>query len=154
MGLVSAGWQALSEDQCVIDLAPDGIIESGRARAGCAETRRSAVPSLVADRAPRFEAVDKVAWDLSKWVAHSPAELNRIVLLEPPDGSELVWESLTEAEVIGGLTTHTTWLQRQDAFAPTVLPPLVKLGMTFPASECASTPTRLAGARGRSAPER
>ena len=89
-------------------------------------------PPLVADEAPRFVALDKVAWDLGAAAAHAPATLDRIVLLQPPGGSEPIWEPLAEAEVIGALAGHATWFQRQDAFAPSVLPGLVKLGMSVP----------------------
>ena len=43
--------------------------------------RGAASPALVSGRAPRFEAADKVAWNLGERVAHSPAALERIVLL-------------------------------------------------------------------------
>lgn len=132
MGLVTAGWDALSEDQCVIDLDREGRHRVWPGPSWVRLKHGAPSPPLVTGRAPRFEAVDKVAWDLGKRVAHSPADLDRIVLLEPPGGSELVWEPLAEAEVIGALAKHATWLQRQDAYAPAVLPPLVKLGMSVP----------------------
>ena len=132
MGLVAAGWEALSEDQCVIDLDLDGRHRVWPGPSWVRLKHGAALPPLVEGRPPRFEAVDKVAWDLGERVAHAPAALDRIVLLEPPGGDELVWEPLAEAEVIGALTNHTTWLQRQDAYAPAVLPRLVKLGMSVP----------------------
>ena len=87
MGLVAAGWQALSEDQCTIDLAPDGRHRIWPGPSWVRLKRGAALPALVAGRAPRFEAVDKIAWDLAEYVAHSPARLDRIVLLEPPGRS-------------------------------------------------------------------
>jgi len=132
MGLVAAGWEALSEDQCVISLEASKRHCVWPGPNWVRLKRGAQSPQLVAGRAPRFEALDKVAWDFGERIAHSPAELDRIVLLEPPGGSERVWEPLTESEVIGALAKHTTWLQQQDAYAGTVLPQLVKLGMSVP----------------------
>ena len=75
MGLVAAGWEALSEDQCV-DRPRRRRWSSSLARPelGAAEARRAATTAC-RRQAPRFEAVDKIAWDLGNWVAHSPATL-------------------------------------------------------------------------------
>lgn len=129
MGLSAAGWDAVSEDQCSIEImsAPAARIWPGpswvRLKHG------SPPPALVADRAPRFEALDKVGWDLGDRVAHAPARLSRIVLLEPPGGGDVVWERLPEPAVIGGLLRQATWMKRQDEYAATVLPALAKLAM-------------------------
>ena len=132
MGLVAAGWDALSEDQCVIDLDAKGRHRVWPGPNWVRLKHGAVPPPLLVGRSPRFEAVDKVAWDLDRWVAHSPAALDRIVLLEPPGGSELVWEPLAEPEVIGALARNATWFQRQDDFAEAVLPLVVKLGMSVP----------------------
>jgi hypothetical protein len=132
MGLVAAGWQALSEDQCVVDLDPSGQHRVWPGPSWARLKRGASLPPLVVEQPSRFETVDKVAWDLGEQVAHSPADLDRIVLLEPPGGNDLTWEPLAEAEVIGALARHATWMQGADAFAPTVLPGLVKLGMSVP----------------------
>lgn len=132
-GLVAAGWDALSEDQCVVDLDADGRHRIWPGPSWVRLKREAPSPSLVAGHAPRFEALDKVAWDLRDHMAHSPAGLDRIVFLESPGGSEVVWERLDEATVIGALAKYTTWFQRQDDYAPAVLPALVKLAMSAPA---------------------
>jgi hypothetical protein len=132
MGLVAAGWDAVSEDQCVIDLDPAGDHRIWPGPSWVRLKHGSPAPALVRGRTPRFEAADKIAWDLDAHVAHSPAALDRIVLLDPPGGDELVWEPLAESEVIGALLKQATWLQREDAYAQAVLPHLVKLGMSVP----------------------
>jgi hypothetical protein len=132
MGLAAAGWDALSEDQCAVDLDLAGRHRVWPGPSWVRLKHGAARPPLVAGETPRFESVDKVAWHLGLRAAHAPAELARIILLEPPGGSEPVWEPLSEAEVIGALTAHATWFQRQDAYAPAVLPGLVKLGMSVP----------------------
>jgi hypothetical protein len=131
-GLVEAGWDALSEDQCVIDLDADGRHRVWPGPSWVRLKHGAAFPPLVAEQAPRFEALDKVGWDLADRVAHAPQRLGRVVVLEPPGGSELVWAPLAEPEVIGALARHATWLQCQDAFAPAVLPLVAKLGMSVP----------------------
>jgi hypothetical protein len=130
MGLVNAGWEAVSEDQCVIEL-------DGRARhrvwpgPNWVRLKHGAVlPPLVAERSPRFEALDKIAWGIGDGIAHAPAEVRRIVLLEPAGGSEVVFEPLAEPEAIGALAKSSTWFQRQEAFASQVLPLVAKLGMS------------------------
>ena len=133
MGLVATGWDALSEDQCVIDLDADGQSSSlAGPELGATEARRGCHHRFVSGQTPRFEAADKIAWDLGKCMAHSPTRLDRIVLLEPPGGTDLVWEPVAEADVIGALAGHATWFQRESDFAPAVLPRLVKLGMSVP----------------------
>ena len=123
---------ALSEDQCVIDLDLHGRHRVWPGPSWVRLKRGAPSPPLVEHAPPRFEALDKVAWDLGERVAHAPAELGRIVLLEPPGGRELVWERLAEADVISALARHATWLHDPNAFAPAVLPRLVKLGMSVP----------------------
>lgn len=132
MGLAAAGWDALSEDQCVIDLDPEGRHRIWPGPNWVRLKHGAASPALVRGRAPRFEAADKIAWDLNAHVAHSPAVLERIVLLDPPGGNGLVWEPLAASDVISALTKQATWLRRQDAYAQAVLPHLVKLGMSVP----------------------
>ncbi len=132
MGLVGAGWDALSEDQCVVDLDSGGRHRVWPGPSWVRLKHRAVLPPLVAGLPARFEALDKSAWDLGDGVAHSPARLERVVLLEAPAGSEMVWEPLAEAEVIGALAQHATWVQRADAFPSSVLPQVVKLGMSVP----------------------
>jgi hypothetical protein len=131
MGLVAAGWQAISEDQCIIDLD-----ESGQPRVWpgpswvCA--KRGAPPPLLVGE-PRFEALDKIAWDLDTWMAHSPARVARIMFLEPPGGDELLWEWLPSDAAVTRLVELATWFQNNDGFARAVLPQVVNLAMAVPA---------------------
>ena len=71
VGLDAAGWQAMSEDQCVIEPDKTAIphlarIQLGAIQAGC----RCPVP--LGQRAWRFQAVDKVAWQFNGWMARAP----------------------------------------------------------------------------------
>jgi hypothetical protein len=132
IGLVGAGWQAVSEDQCVIEVDERGrhIVWPGpnwvRLKQGA-----PAPPAPVDGR--RFEALDKVGWDLDAWMAHRPARLDRIVFLEPPGGDEPVCEPISQETAIAKLAEHATWLQKQEAFAESVLPQAVNLALHVPA---------------------
>jgi hypothetical protein len=133
MGLASTGWEAISEDQCVVDWDEFG---SHRVWPGPSWVRlKQGVPptTLVVGTAPRFEAVDKVAWDLAEWIAHAPAHFEKIVLLEPPGGDEVVWEALPPERAIPELASHVTWIQGREDFAPQTLPQVVRLTMEVPA---------------------
>ena len=133
MGLVAAGWEALTEDQCVVDLDAEGRHRVWPGPSWVRLKRGAWLPPLVAEEPPRFETVDKVAWDLARHAAHSPARVDRLVLLEPPGGNKPVWEALPEEQVIGTLVRHAGPGSRTtERFAATVLPTLVNLGMSVP----------------------
>ena len=133
MALVASGWQAISEDQCAV-----GWDETGRHRVwpgpSWVRLKQGDPPTtLVVGTKPRFEAVDKVAWDLGQWMAHAPAQLEKIVLLEPPGGDEIVWEPLPTQQAIAELAKHITWIKSEEDFAPSSLPQVVRLAMEVPA---------------------
>ncbi|HZT91508.1 MAG TPA: hypothetical protein VFA05_05655 [Gaiellaceae bacterium] len=134
MGLVAAGWSAISEDQCVVTWDGGG---SHRLWPGPTWVRLKqgvAPRTLVVGTAPRFEALDKVAWDLSPWIAHEPARLERLVILEPPGGDEIVWEPVAPQNVIPLLAGQVTWFQSESDFARAALPQVVRLAMEVPAT--------------------
>jgi hypothetical protein len=133
MGLVAAGSRAISEDQCVIDLDSSGAHRIWPGPSWVRLKQGTPPASLVAGTAPRFEALDKVAWDLGEWMAHGPARLERIVLLEPPGGDETVWEPVARDAAIARLAPHATWFNDQEAYARSVLPHIVGLAMAVPA---------------------
>lgn len=131
VGLIGAGWQAISEDQCVIE--PD---ETGDYRIwpGYNWVRfKQGVPPVSPVSERRFEAVDKVAWQLDGWMARAPARLDRIVFLEPPGGDEPLWEPVSSDDAITAVTRQSTWLHNQDSFIPVVLPQIVNLAVRVPA---------------------
>lgn len=133
MGLAAAGWQAVSEDQCAIDLDPEGRHRVWPGPSWVRLKHGAPSPALVAGRSPRFEALDKSGWDLSDHVAHGPAVLARIVLLEPAGGDDVVWEPVPETDVIAALAKQATWMQRQEDYPSHVLPAVAKLAMSVPA---------------------
>lgn len=129
--LVEAGWEALSEDVCVVDLA-------------------STIPTVwpgppwvrlrTGERGPTggealFSTGDKTAWDLSPWRSAQPARVGAIVAVDPPGGAVPRWEPLERSAALAELATHGIWLG----------PPAERGRRLFPA--VASAATRLAVAR-------
>lgn len=133
MALVADGWEAVSEDQCVIDWDDTGAhrLWPGpkwvRLKQGVAPTR------LVVGTSPRFEALDKVAWDLEPWMTRGPSQIEKIVLLDPPGGDKVVWEPIPTAEAVAQLSRHVTWVQSPQEFPRATLPQVVRLLMEVPA---------------------
>lgn len=133
MALVASGWQAVSEDQCAVDWD-----ETGRHRVWPGPTwvrlKQGDPPTrLVVGAAARFEAVDKVAWDLGEWMAHAPTRLEKLVLLEPPGGDTVIWEPVPPEAAIPQLAQRVTWIKGDDEFAASSLPQVVRLAMEVPA---------------------
>jgi hypothetical protein len=128
-GLVAAGWEALSEDQCVIDL-------SGRSPMvwpgpnWVSLSHEVSVPQPI--RTVRFSAQAKVAWDLDPWTRRAPAQLSRIVVLEPAGGREPVWERIEPGMMIGVLARQTPWHQEHDRFGQEVFGKLVDVAARVP----------------------
>lgn len=131
VGLVSAGWKALSEDQCVIDLDDRG---QHRIWPGPSWVRfKHGTDPVWPATELRFEAADKTAWTLNGCMARTPARLERIVFLEPPGGEEPVWEPVSSDDTIARLAAQATWLHSRDSFARSVLPLIVNLALRVPA---------------------
>lgn len=130
VGLVAAGWQALSEDQCVLDLDESGrhLIWPGP---NWVRFKQGVAPVWPVVKR-RFELVDKVAWALTDWMAHAPARLERIVFLEPPGCDAPLMESISTDETIVRLISQTTWLQSQESLNQSVLPQIVNLALSVP----------------------
>lgn len=132
MGLAASGWDPLSEDQCAIDFDAAGGPRLWPGPSWVRLKHGSPPPALVAEQAPRFEALDKIGWDIGDRVAHAPARIERIVFLDPPGSERVEWAPLPEAAVIAALLPQATWMQRRDAYAQSVLPLLAKLAMSVP----------------------
>lgn len=132
MGMAAQGWQAISEDQCVVDWDQEGRHRLWPGPSWVRLKKWDTPKSLVLGRKPRFEALDKNAWDLSEWMAHTPVRVRKIVLLEPPGGDAAVWEEVTREYAIPRLGWHVTWMDRREDFPGAVLPHVVRLLMEVP----------------------
>ena len=133
MGLVAAGWEALSEDQCV-DRPRRRRSSSSLARPelGATEARRAATAARRrADATIRGARQGCVGSRRPGRALAGDARAGSSCSSRPV-GASSSGSLLPRHEVIGALARHATWLQRQDDFAPAVLPGLVKLGMSVP----------------------
>jgi len=127
-GLVAAGWEAISEDQCVIDLGTGSpLVWPGtnwvRVRKGVN------VPAPI--RTVRFCALDKVAWDVDPWTRRTPTPVTRLVFLERP--GEPLWEPVDPAIAIGLLARQSPWHHGYDAFGQSAFGALVDVALAVPA---------------------
>lgn len=121
IGLVDAGWQAISEDLCAIDLRGDRPM----VWPGPPWVRRAGEGPVGA--AVRFETPDKTAWDLAPWLADGPVPVRSIVVLEPPGGTEVERKVLVKADAVAAVARHAFWLGDPAERAGAVFRPCVRL---------------------------
>ena len=123
IGLMDAGWTPISEDVSVVDLNQlTPTIWPGPPWVRLHHDKpgpKSAEES--------FRTSEKTAWDLRPWVASAPARLERLVVLEPPGGSEVRLERLGRADAIREIARHLVWLGRPDERSRRLFNPLVQL---------------------------
>ncbi len=105
IGLIDAGWQAVSEDLCAIDLrAPAPVVWPGppwvRRAHGAAGPRRAGV---------RFETPDKIAWDIAPWQVDGAVPVAELIFLDTPGGDEVSDVAVDPAEAIRLLARHAVW---------------------------------------------
>jgi hypothetical protein len=126
-GLVAAGWEALAEDQCVIDME-DGLVAVWPGANWVRLREGMAIPPI---GAARFRVPGKVGLDVDPWTRRAPARLRRIVFLESP-GAEL-WAPVDPASALASLARLTPWHQDAHLFGERLFGPLVDLSTTVPA---------------------
>lgn len=113
VGLLDAGWLAVSEDVCVVDLRDSTPV----VWPGPPWVRRAG-PGPADSSLARFETPDKVAWDIASRQAIDPAPVAEILFLEPAGGERTEEETLSAADAIRRLTWSTIWLTDPDDRAP------------------------------------
>jgi len=106
VGMVDAGWQAITEDVCAIDLRG----ETPTAWPGPPWVRRAYGEGGPNGAALRFETPDKEAWDLERWQPLGPVPVERLVFLDPPGGDSPQWTPLRQPEAVRDLAGHAAWL--------------------------------------------
>lgn len=105
VGLIDAGWRAVSEDLCVVDLrGPTPAVWPGPPWV------RRAAEGPAASAGARFQAPDKTAWDISSVRVVDAVPVDEILFLEPAGGERIVRERLSAGDGVGRLTRSTTWL--------------------------------------------
>jgi hypothetical protein len=107
VGMLDAGWRALSEDVCAVDLrAGTAVVWPGPPW-----VRRAHGEPGPAGAGVRFETPDKTAWDIAARQHSAPVPVTRLVLLDPPGGDTPRWQVLSQPEAIKALATHAVWLR-------------------------------------------
>ncbi len=121
VGLISSGWNAVSEDLSVVDLRND----TPMVWPGPPWVRREGEgpPSAGA----RFETADKTAWDIARWQVDRPMPIARVVFLDRPGGDSVVWESVDRSHAIASIARFTSWLGDQADRAKSTFGACVKI---------------------------
>ncbi|HEX6508504.1 MAG TPA: hypothetical protein VF221_12820 [Chloroflexota bacterium] len=128
-GLVAAGWEAMCEDQAVVEFSSGAaVVWPGAPWVRLAHDVR--VPPPIHNI--RFRAKDKLCWDIDPWMRRAPAQVERVVFLEPPGGPEPLWEPVDPAIAIGLLGRQATWHQGLRTFGPRGFDQLVELALGIP----------------------
>jgi hypothetical protein len=107
VGLVDAGWQALSEDVCAVDLRGDVPV----AWPGPPWVRRAHGEPGPSGAGQRFDGADKTAWDIAPWQEGGAVPVEQVVFLGPPGGDEPERRPLSAPEAVRELAGHTAWLR-------------------------------------------
>ena len=127
VGLIEAGWRALSEDVSVVDLrdgaavwpGPPWVRSTGAGPRGTGE---------------RFRTPDKTAWDIAPHQSQDPTPISDIVFLERPGGATIEIEGVDRAEAIGRLARSAIWLIGSEGRASATFGPCVDVAGAGPAT--------------------
>jgi ABC-type cobalamin/Fe3+-siderophores transport system ATPase subunit len=136
VALIAAGWQAVSEDLCVVDThearprvwpGPPWVRRDGE---GPDQSR------------PRFHTAEKTAWDIAPWQVTEPVPIGRVVFLEPPGGDSITRFPVDRAASVASLARMTAWLSESSLRAAATFAPSVELAgaaqaqrLRFPVSD-------------------
>jgi hypothetical protein len=127
VGLIEAGWRAVSEDICTVDLrGDDPVIWPGPPWV----RREGAGP---AGSTARFTTMDKTAWDIAPWQIDSPVAIASFVFLRPPGSPSVQRDALTQAEALPLLARTILWLGDQQHRASATFGPCVRVAGSAPA---------------------
>jgi hypothetical protein len=129
LGLIDAGWRAVSEDVCVVDLrGPRPVVWPGP------PWLRRAGTGPAASSAARFETPDKTAWDIAPLQTVDAVPVGEILFLESAGGAGTERELLAPAEVIRRLIRSTIWLSDPDRRAASTFHRAARLSKAIPCS--------------------
>jgi hypothetical protein len=128
LGLLDAGWQAVAEDVCAIDLredrprvwpGPPWLRRAGRGPAGSRSL---------------YELPDKNAWDISATQVEGPVPVATVVFLDPAGGEEIRWTPVDRGSAIAGLTASAIWLSEPEQRAQRTFPGTAVVASRVPAA--------------------
>jgi hypothetical protein len=110
VGLLGGGWQAVSEDVCVIDLRSDVPM----VWPGPPWVRRAHGLAGPPGATVRFETPDKVAWDVAPWQVDGPVPIAELIFLDEAGGDAVSSTTVRGSEAVPLLARHAMWLGAQD----------------------------------------
>jgi hypothetical protein len=105
--MIDAGWEAVTEDICAIDLRGDVPM----AWPGPPWVRRAYGEPGPAGADLCFDTPDKAAWDVRSSLATGPVPVERLIFLDPPGGAAPRWEPLSQPQAVRDLAGHAAWLR-------------------------------------------
>jgi hypothetical protein len=130
VGLLDAGWTAVSEDLCAIDLRGDApVVWPGPPWVRIGLKQPGPVGSDVA-----FDAVHKTAWDIGAAQTRAAVSVTQLVLLEPPGGDAPSFEPVPIAVAIREFAHHAVWLGEADERGQRLFGPTAELTSKVPTS--------------------
>jgi hypothetical protein len=129
IGLVNAGWPAISEDLCAIDLRTRPL----SVWPGPPWVRRAHGSPGPEGAAVRFETPDKKGWDIAPWQVDKPVPLTSIVFLEEPGGDEVVVTAVDRRDAVRLLARHAVWYGKADDRGPRLFGGTVDVASQVPA---------------------
>ena len=127
VGLVDAGWQAVSEDLCAIDLRD----EVPRVWPGPPWVRRLRGEPGPAGATSRFETIDKVAWDIGPAQITAPVPVALLAVVSAGGGDAVVG-AVDRSAAPAVLADHVVWLGRSGEQGRSLFPRLLRLSARVP----------------------
>jgi hypothetical protein len=131
VGLTDAGWSPVSEDVCVLEQVSGGVwVWPGPPWV----RRHDGEPGPVGS-AKLFAGGGKSAWDITARRPIEPVPVERLVVLEPPDGSAPRWQPVDRPVVVEVLAEHAVWLGDQAERGRGLFSPLLQLTGQVPVAQ-------------------
>ena len=129
VGLVDAGWAAVSEDLCTIDLRGERAL----VWPGPPWVRRGHGLPGPNGAAARFTTPDKTAWDIASRQVDRPVPVDELVFLEAPGGAAPDSVAVSAPDAVAGLAHHAMWLREPGLRAAELFGPTVAVANAAPA---------------------
>jgi hypothetical protein len=125
LALARSGWKTLSDDLCVID-AKDDVYTAWPGPSWVRISEGNVPVSLK----HTFSLFSKDAWSLDGYAARQPAEVSRLVLLEPPGGDKPEWAQLAPGAAVPLLSDHAAhWISHSAERGRILFPHTVEFGL-------------------------
>ncbi len=129
VGLLDAGWTAVTEDLCAIDLrGPAPLVWPGPPWVRIGRGKPGPIGSE-----PRFDSPYKTGWDIAFKQTTEPTAVTHLVLLQSPGGESPSVESVSHPDALHDLARHAVWLGDQSQRGRELFGPTAELISKVPA---------------------